>query len=37
MRRAMYDTIIVGAGLAGLQAATTLSAAGKDIVVLEAR
>ena len=31
------DVVIVGAGLAGLQCATLLSRAGRDVVVLEAR
>lgn len=32
---ALFDVIIVGAGLAGLQAATSLAAAGKKVVLLE--
>jgi monoamine oxidase len=32
-----YDSIVIGAGLAGLSAARDLSAAGADVLVLEAR
>lgn len=32
-----YDTIVVGAGIAGLSAARLLSGAGRDVLVLEAR
>lgn len=32
-----YDVIVIGAGLAGLQAATDLTSAGKKVIVLEAR
>ena len=34
---AEYDVIVVGAGLAGLTAATELERAGRDVLVLEAR
>ncbi len=33
----MYDVIVVGGGAAGLMAAKILSAAGKKILLLEAR
>jgi monoamine oxidase len=32
-----YDVVVVGAGLAGLTAATTIAKAGRSVVVLEAR
>lgn len=35
--RRRYDVAVVGAGLAGLGAATAIAAAGKSVVVLEAR
>ncbi|MBM3717219.1 MAG: FAD-binding protein, partial [Actinobacteria bacterium] len=31
-----HDTIVIGAGLAGLRCATLLADAGRDVVVLEA-
>lgn len=36
-RRRRADVIVVGAGLAGLQAATDVAAAGKSVIVVEAR
>lgn len=33
----MYDVIVIGAGLSGLQVATTTHKAGKSVLVLEAR
>lgn len=36
-RRKVYDVAVVGAGLAGLNAATAVLAAGRSVVVLEAR
>lgn len=37
VREQNADVVVVGAGLAGLVAATDLVAAGRDVVVLEAR